>query len=142
MAPDLRTESLEYGGRFIGKAYRWGGDSPLVGFDCSGLMVEMLKATGRLPRDGDWTAADLANRFPVTAVLKPGVLVFWNRGSSIGHVEMVYAVHADTVLTLGASGGGSKTTSDEAAIRDDASVKVRPVVPGWVRAVDPFAVQP
>jgi len=142
MAPDLRTEALEYGARFLGKAYRWGGDDPLVGFDCSGLMVEMLKATGRLPRDGDWSAAELANRFPVTAVLKPGVLVFWNRGGAIGHVEMVWAVHDDTVVTIGASGGGSGTTSDEAAIKANAFVKLRPITPGWARAVDPFAGQP
>lgn len=141
MAPDLRSEALEYGRLFLGKLYRWGGDDP-SGFDCSGLMVEILKSVGKLPRDGDWTAQTLSERFPVTAVLKPGVLVFWNRGAHIGHVEMIWAVHGDTVQTIGASGGGSSTTTDEAAIRDNAFVKIRPVVAGWVKAVDPFAGQP
>jgi len=128
---------LEYGGHYLGKLYRWGGDDP-AGFDCSGLMVEILKCVGRLPRDGDWSAAQLAERFPATAVLRPGVMVFWNRGTGIGHVEMVWAVHGGVVLTIGASGGGSATISDEAAIRANAFVKIRPVVPGWVKAVDPF----
>lgn len=141
MAPDLRTEALEYGGRYLGKLYRWGGDDP-AGFDCSGLMVEMLKAAGKLPRDGDWDAAQLAEHFPATLVLRPGVMVFWNRGAHIGHVEMVYAVHGGQVLTIGASGGGSATTSDEAAIKANAFVKIRPVVTGWVKAVDPFLEVP
>ena len=140
-AADLRAEALDYGGRYLGKLYRWGGDDP-AGFDCSGLMVEMLKAVGKLPRDGDWTAAQLATHFTPTAKLKPGVLVFWTRGVHIGHVEMVWAVHGDTVLTIGASGGGSATLSDEAAIKANAFVKIRPLVAGWVKAVDPFAEGP
>lgn len=103
-------------------------------------MVEILKSVGKLPRDGDWTAEGLAAHFPVTTVLKPGVLVFWNRGGKIGHVEMVWAVHEEEGLiqTIGASGGGSSTTTEEAAIRENAFVKVRPITPMWVRAVDPF----
>jgi hypothetical protein len=122
----------------LGKPYVWGGDNPLVGFDCSGLMVEACKAVGRLPRQGDWTARDLAVRFPPTAKLRRGDLVFWNRGSEIGHVEMIWAVYGRLVLTIGASGGGSTTTSREEAIQQDAYVRIRPITPGWVSAVSPF----
>jgi len=137
VAPDLRSEALEYGGRFLGKLYRWGGDDP-SGFDCSGLMIEMLRSVGRLPKSGDWSAAQLATMFPAATALRPGVLVFWMRGDHIGHVEMIWAVHGDTVQTIGASGGGSKTTSDEQAIKDNAFIKIRPIVPGWAKLVDPF----
>lgn len=131
----------------LGQPYVWGGDDPVEGWDCSGLVIEGLKAAGVLAREGDWTAAMLAQRFPrVTGVgihnLKPGCLVFWERGERIGHVEIVWVVLNDDsgiveVYTIGASGGGSRTRSREGAIRDNAFVKVRPAT-GWVLAVDPF----
>jgi cell wall-associated NlpC family hydrolase len=137
---DPRALALALAERELGKPYLWGGDDPITGFDCSGLQVEILKATGRLPREGDWSAATLAKQFPSVATLQPGALVFWNRGTppKIGHVEMVYAVYGDTILTIGASGGGSGTTTREQAIKDNAYTKIRPIVPGWVWAVDPF----
>lgn len=138
----LRDLALTLAEKELGKPYVWGGNDPISGFDCSGLMIEVLKATGRLPRMGDWNAAALAAKFPkITRPLEAGDLVFWNRGAPphIGHVEMVYGVYRDVVLTIGASGGGRSTDSREAAIAQDAYVKVRPITPGYVLAVDPFA---
>lgn len=131
--------------RHLGQPYRWGGDDPIAGFDCSGLMVELLKSAGVLPREGDWTAMQLRGHFgsrttwyPAAGVAPPsGCLVFW--GTPITHVELVWR-HLDNeaVLTIGASGGGSATVDEAAAIRQNAYVKVRPLRPGWVVAVDPF----
>lgn len=124
----------------LGKPYIWGGDDPILGFDCSGGMILALQSVGRLPSKGDWRAKDLAQQFPVITRLVPGALVFWNRGAEIGHVEMVYHVDArsGTILTVGAAGGGSKTMTVADAIRDNAMVRIQPVERGWVRAVDPF----
>lgn len=127
----------------LGEPYRWGGDNPATGFDCSGLMVEMLKSTGVLPRQGDWTAQHLYDRFAAGRVTPPGtlrrgMLVFWKRGSKIGHVEMVWNVVNGHVLTIGASGGGPTTTTPERAVAQDARVKVRLLDPTWVAATDPF----
>lgn len=140
----LRELAIALAERELGKPYVWGGNDPISGFDCSGFFVEIGKATGRLPRTGDWGAEQLSTMFSPVTTLRPGVLVFYNRGTppKIGHVEMVYAVYGDTVLTIAASGGGSSTTSRELAIQQDAYVKVRPIVPGWVKAVDPFAGMP
>jgi len=111
---------------FLGKPYLWGGDDPMAGFDCSGLCIEILKSVGVLPRKGDWTAEGLWNRFKDYEVQFPyeGCLVFWTnkKGDKVIHVE--YAL--DGELCIGASGGGSKTTSKQAAINKNAYIKVRP----------------
>ena len=132
----LREKAIAIAFHFLGEPYRWGGDDPLAGFDCSGLMIEILRSVGCLPRGGDWTAAQLATHWPRTEALRPGCLLFWASGGAITHVEMVY--QTAPLLTIGASGGGSKTTDRAAAIAQDAYVKIRPARAGWVQQVDPF----
>jgi hypothetical protein len=120
----------------LGLQYKWGGDDPLDGVDCSGLGIEGLKACGEFPREGDATALILATMFPETKEPKPGCLIFW--GNPINHVEIVYKVEDDKVYTIGASGGGSKTLTVEDAIKHNAYVKIRPARPNHVKMVDPF----
>jgi cell wall-associated NlpC family hydrolase len=118
--------------------YQWGGDDPIAGFDCSGLVIEILKSVGRLPRQGDWTADGLYRRFNNFGCLqKGGALAFWknDRGRMI-HVEFCI----DENLTIGASGGGSRVKSVNDAIEKNAYVKVRPTnYLGLAGFVDPFA---
>jgi hypothetical protein len=65
MTPDhvkaqyLRAKAAEYVWTFLGLPYRWGGDDPIQGFDCSGLIVEVLQAVGLLPHGSDLTANGL-----------------------------------------------------------------------------------
>jgi cell wall-associated NlpC family hydrolase len=124
---------------FLGKPYSWGGDDPMKGFDCSGFCIEILKSVGILPRKGDWTASGLYNRFSAYKVDKPhkGCLVFWgNSEGRIIHVE--YALN--DYLCIGASGGGSRTITEQDAINQNAYIKIRP----WatrknvIGFVDPF----
>jgi cell wall-associated NlpC family hydrolase len=139
---DKRDLALFIWEKQLGKPYIWGGDDSVQGFDCSGLVLEGLKSVGLINRGKDFTSAQLAEMWPPipNEDLRPGMLLFWTRGSKIGHVEIVWRVlDSGLVVTIGASGGGSKTTDAAAAARDNAYTKIRPVVPGWVRAVDPFA---
>jgi peptidoglycan DL-endopeptidase CwlO len=79
----------------IGVPYQWGGESPGVGFDCSGLTQWSWGQAGvSLPR----TAAaqyDAVTHIPLSA-MQPGDLVFWSDGSGISHVAM-YVGNGDVV---------------------------------------------
>ena len=120
----LRDWELAVAMSYHGLWYSWGGDDP-SGFDCSGLVIECLKSVGCLPRHGDWTAAGLSKTFQQVNGPLPGDLVFWQNGNGkIIHVEIV--VDSEHKLSIGASGGGSRTKTRQDAIRHNAFIKIRP----------------
>ncbi len=94
----------------IGTPYRWGGETPGVGFDCSGLTQAAYAAGGvAIPRtsEAQWSALP---HVPLDA-LEPGDLVFFNPGEFItglpGHVgiyigsgEMVDAPHTGATVRI------------------------------------------
>lgn len=109
----------------LNRPYIWGGDDP-AGFDCSGLTIEGLQAVGLFPSHGDATADGLWKRFRSDRVDKPtaGCLLFWfNLEGRAIHV----AVALDSEHCITADGGGSKTTSLEKAMEQNAYVKVRQI---------------
>ena len=119
-----------------GRPYLWGGDDP-SGFDCSGFVIEILKSVGILPRTGDWTADGLYKMFKhLPSEPQQGCLVFWGTERRKTHVEYCYTKD----ITIGASGGGSKTITMQDAIKQNAYIKFRPINSRnkkiWV--VDPF----
>ena len=135
----LRETAEKYAWCFVGLPYRWGGDDPMTGFDCSGLCIEVLKSVGVLSRGGDWTAQGLYNIWKNSGLLtksKSGCLVFWKSkgGSRIVHVE--YCIGEG--LTIGASGGGSRTISETVASVQNAFIKVRPIRESYHAILDPF----
>jgi cell wall-associated NlpC family hydrolase len=105
---------------YIGTFYKWGGDDP-SGFDCSGFVIEILKSVGLFSRKADARAKDLAKMYQKVGKPEEGCLVFY--GNPIYHVE--YCFNSD--LSIGASGGGSATTSIEKAIEQNAFIKMRPI---------------
>lgn len=122
----IRKIALDYAWKFIGTFYSWGGDDP-GGFDCSGFICEVLSAVGILPRAADYTAAYMAELFKDKQVGMPyaGCLVFYadkEDATKVVHIELCI----NETLSIGASGGGSKTITKEDAIRDNAFIKVRP----------------
>jgi hypothetical protein len=91
--------------RYLGTPYRYGGTSPLTGFDCSGF-VQYVFARNRvkLPRTSRQqakTGRAMPRRF---ASLAPGDLVmFAERGEPISHVA-IYAGH-NRIIHASSSGG-------------------------------------
>lgn len=120
-----RSIFIQVAMNFYGTFYSWGGDDP-DGFDCSGLTVECGKSVGILPRKGDWPARGLYARWIGNEVTIPkaGDIVFWENKAKndIIHVEIIL----NEELSIGASGGGSRTKTREDAIRDNAFIKIRP----------------
>lgn len=109
----------------VGTPYVWGGESPGVGFDCSGLVQAAYGAAGiSLPRTAQ-EQFDAGPKLPPGEPLQPGDLVFFGgndsdvehvglyAGSDDGQAVMVDAPHtgADVRVetfptTVGASFGG------------------------------------
>jgi len=115
-----------YASQFIGVPYKWGGNDPMAGFDCSGYCIEILKGVGVLSRHGDWTAQGLWDKFKEKKVTAPieGCLVFWYNRSHTKIIHVEYCI--DRKRSIGASGGGSRTVTVQDAIEQDAYIKVRP----------------
>jgi len=136
----MRELAVKYAWEFLGLPYRWGGDDPIHGFDCSGLVLEILQAVGLINHGVDMTANGLYIRYAAHPTTAPqaGCLCLWfNVAGLATHVEMFI----DEKHTIGASGGGSSTTSGDAAAQQNAFIKIRPL--GYrgtnYRIVDPFA---
>jgi len=136
---ELRSLCTRYAWTFLGRFYKWGGDDP-SGFDCSGLVCELLQAVGKIGRKEDLTAAALWQRFMTSEVKQPyeGCLVFYaaKQGGPIIHIE--YCI--DEFHAIGASGGGSATITEQDAINQNAYIKIRTIRsrPFIVGFVDPF----
>jgi cell wall-associated NlpC family hydrolase len=106
--------------------YRWGGSNPLVGLDCSGLVVELLTAAGELKHGQDFSAASLFDKYkenqPTVAAF--GTLSFYGKDlKNITHVG--FCLDEDTMVEAG--GGGSKTLTKEDAEKQGAWVRIRPI---------------
>jgi len=136
-----RELALKIAESFVNLPYRWGGNDPLTGFDCSGLVIEILQSVGVIESKKDYTSEGLKNLFPQTDVLEPGNLLFydWDEDSVIDHIEMIAFVDDQgTVFSIGASGGDSSTLSESVAAQQNAYVKIRQIRWDFVLMTDPF----
>lgn len=122
----LNYESQLYLMSFLGVPYRWGGSNPISGLDCSGLCQEILMAAG-IDLPGDQSAQAFFDHFSKpensTQQKAAGALCFYGKGpKNVSHMTMMI----NSWQCIGANGGGSSTTSLDAAIKQDAFIKMRP----------------
>lgn len=87
----FRQEIVKTARRYVGVPYRWGGESPRTGFDCSGYTMVVYRLNGlNLPRSSrlQWTAGKKIGR----RQLRMGDLVFFatTGGGRVSHVG-IYA---------------------------------------------------
>lgn len=98
-----RQQVVSYAMQFVGGKYKFGGNDPHTGVDCSGFTryvlknaagVSMNRSSGGQASQGAAISADQ---------LKPGDLLFYGSGKRVGHVAMYIGngriVHASTERT-------------------------------------------
>lgn len=111
---------------FLGKAYRWGGDDPMKGYDCSGFIQEVLASVGEDP-PGDQSAQVLYDWFASgrgANLFGPqmGTLLFFGKSvTAVTHVAMAL----DQYRMIEAGGGGSHVTNAETASEANAFIRIR-----------------
>lgn len=91
---------------YIGVPYRWGGTSPVTGFDCSGFVQYVFaRHDVRLPRTSRAMARTGAWEDPEPATLQAGDLVFFAEdGGPISHVAIFAG--DDRIIHSSSSGHG------------------------------------
>jgi cell wall-associated NlpC family hydrolase len=117
---------IRYAEAFLTLPYKWGGDDPILGYDCSGFVQEVLASVGIDPI-GDQTAHGLWKYFWAhgykLAEPKAGALAFYGSPQKITHV----ALCMDPLRCIEAAGGGSTTHTEADAAKQNAYLRIRPV---------------
>lgn len=97
--------------RYLGVRYRYGGDTPSTGFDCSGFVQYVFGRSGvQLPRTSRQQAT--AGRALAARLdgLRPGdLMLFASQGSRIDHV----AIYAGNERMIHSSSGMGKVISED-----------------------------
>jgi len=123
-------DRCDYALNFIGIPYIYGGNSPIEGLDCSGLVLEALRCEGHVHKE-DMTAKDLyrflksKNWYNVQRekVTEGDIIFFGNSLDNISHV----AIALNNYQLLEAGGGDASTISRAEAIKKNAFVRIRPI---------------
>ncbi len=104
----------------VGTPYIWGGETPGVGFDCSGLVQAAYDVAGLgLPRVAQ-EQFDASPALTEGTVLQPGDLVFFGTGPrDVSHVGLYIGVQAGRTMMVDAPHTGAHVR-----------VEAFPVVPG------------
>ena len=98
----------------IGTPYLWGGETPGVGFDCSGLVQAAYAVAGvALPRVAE-DQYDATRKLAPGAALAPGDLVFFGSGpGSIDHVGLFVGVVNDQDVMVDAPHTGADVRAED-----------------------------
>ncbi len=106
----------------VGTPYVWGGETPGVGFDCSGLVQAAYKVAGiMLPRVAQ-DQYDAGPQLPAGAPLQPGDLVFFGQGPEvIDHVGIYVGVEGGQSVMVDAPHTGANVRVEPFPATVDAS---------------------
>jgi cell wall-associated NlpC family hydrolase len=129
---DLRPTSqqiiYDYAKSLLGLPYIWGGDDAIKGYDCSGLVIEILTAAGIFPRYFDTTAKGIFKELKIKGsetlnIPSFGAVMFFGKNvDTISHTA--FCLNSDLYMEAGA--GDSTTITTQDAIKKNAFVRIRP----------------
>ncbi len=103
-----QTIAVEWALAQVGTLYVWGGETPGVGFDCSGLVQAAYEVAGiALPRVAQ-DQFDAGPRLPPGTPLAPGDLVFFGGGDSeVEHVGLYVGTEGGQAVMVDAPHTGA-----------------------------------
>jgi cell wall-associated NlpC family hydrolase len=89
IATPFRKKVVEYGKKFVGTPYKYAGQNPKTGFDCSGFTSYVLKENGVGASPASAIQATEGRHVSLDKVM-PGDLIFFGESrKKISHVAMV-----------------------------------------------------
>jgi cell wall-associated NlpC family hydrolase len=121
----IKTEmAINYARQFIGVPYKWGGNNPMEGFDCSGFIQWVLHSVGLL--NADRAAYELYGYFirngQVLEKPEPGAILFYGEAmTAISHI----ALAVNDIQIIEAGGGGRSTLTLDDCKKSGACVRER-----------------
>lgn len=96
------VDLIEYAKQFLGNPYVWGGTSLTNGTDCSGFTMRIFEYFGYSLSRTSGAQSGNGTRVSLSEI-RPGDLLFYYHGSSIGHVAIYIGngqiIHASTERT-------------------------------------------
>jgi len=120
----LRDEIVGYAESYLHLPYRWGGDNPLVGLDCSQFVIEVFRRFGFFEPGVDMAAQRLWEfwaRLAVPVPIRAGV-AFWK--NSIGRVCHTGIIKGETFQRFESGGYRADVTVIEATGGQDITTRV------------------
>jgi cell wall-associated NlpC family hydrolase len=107
--PDAGQVAVDWAMAQVGTPYIWGGETPGVGFDCSGLTQAAYRVAGvALPRVAQ-DQFDAGPELVPGTLLEPGDLVFFGDGpGSVTHVGLYVGVRDGQAMMVDAPHSGAQ----------------------------------
>lgn len=116
---EMREAIVLYAHKFLALPYEWGGDGRKnKGFDCSGLILEVLWSVGLMKGVKDATAQDIYSNFKLKNdgihIQQHGNLIFFGKGlNAITHI----GITINSFQYIEAGGGDSTNVAGMVRIR-------------------------
>lgn len=102
----IRTDIVDHAEELLGNKYKFGGNNPRQGFDCSGLVLYLYQNAGidinRVSRD----QATQGKKISINKA-RPGDLVFYKRnGKAVHHVSVIVEAGVNKLIVIHATNSG------------------------------------
>lgn len=121
---DPTNKVIAYARTYFGVHYSWGGNTRYAGMDCSGFVCDVLRRSGIVPRNVDFSSQSLYDHLlsKGTKKSKPvrgAILFFGSSSKNLTHV----AVALCPIYMIESGGGGRSTLTVEDAVKINAGVR-------------------